>query len=149
MSDVSSVHKPVLESDSDYRKLSLEAAFFHRKIFGWSGSEEILRAYVAANEVLLKNDDCSTLVNIDFIVKREIDIEAIEIALRRKYPQNLLTRKLLILCYLAESRSEYFTTFVNEQHQPLRAFLKLSFVSVRSVYKLLKGRWLLWKYDVV
>ena len=78
-----------------------------------------------------------------------MDIEAIEFALRRKIPQNVLTKKLLILCYLAESRNDYFATFVNEQDQPLRAFFELSLYTFRSLYKLLKGRFLIRMYDVV
>lgn len=137
--------KKVFEAEQLHR----EAEFFHEKIFGWPIPEEIRAGYVAANRILLKNTRNLSNVRIELIVQRSMDVEAIEFALRRRTPQNLLTKKLLILCYLAESRSDYFATFVNEQHRPFRAFFALSLYTFRSLYKLMKGRCLIWIYDVV
>ena len=129
--------------------LSREAEFFHQAIFGRPVPQDIREAFVSANQLLLKDTSKVTPVKIDSILERSLDVEAIEFALRLKDPQNLLTKKLLILCYLAESRSAYFSTFVNEEHQPARAFIKLSLTTFRSVYKLLKGHLLIRIYDIV
>ena len=99
--------------------------------------------------MLLKEAGTVPSVRIDLILQRSLDVEAIEFALRRRNPQNLLTKKLLILCYLAESRGAYFTTFVNEQYRPVRSFIKLSFATFRSVYKLVKGQCLIRMYGIV
>lgn len=126
-----------------------EAEFFHQAIFGCSVPTDIREAFVLANQMLLKDVGNATQVNIDLILERSLDVEAIEFALRRRNPQNLLTKKLLILCYLTESRGAYFTTFVNEQYRPARAFIKLSFATFRSVYKLVKGQCLIRIYGIV
>lgn len=131
------------------QELSREAEFFHEKIFGRAMPAEIGAAYVSANRMLLKDATNLAPVRMELILERAMDVEAIEFALRRRIPQNVLTKKLLILCYLAESRNDYFATFVNEQHQPFRAFFKLSLYTFRSLYKLLKGRCLIWMYDVI
>lgn len=130
-------------------ELSREAEVFHQVIFGRPIPAEIREAFVLANKILLPGASEVRPVRLDLIIDRALDVEAIEFALRRRDPQNLLTRKLLILCYLTESRSAYFNAFVNEEHQPVKAFIKLSFAAFRSVYKLLKGHLLIRIYDVV
>ena len=130
-------------------ELSREAEVFHQAIFGRPIPADILKAFVSANQILLQDPSNVIPVKIDTIIERSLDVEAIEFALRRRNPQNLLTKKLLILCYLAESRSAYFTTFVNQEHQPVKGFIKLSIATLRSVYKLLKGHFLIRIYDVV
>ncbi len=137
------------QSHSDSEQLSREAEFLHQKIFGWSISETTQAAYVSANETLLPNATNASMVSMQLIVRQSMDVEAIEFALRRRMPENILTKKLLILLYLTESRSDYFSVFVNEQNHSLRAFAELFFHTFRSFYKLLKGRWLIWMYDVV
>ena len=131
------------------QELSREAEFFHKRIFDRPVPDRIRADYISANETLLKDTSNLSRVRIELILERSMDVEAIEFALRRSIPQNILTKKLLILCYLAESRKDYFATFVNEQHQPFRAFFELSLHTFRSLYKLLKGRCLIWIYDVV
>ena len=131
------------------QELSREAEFFHGKIFGRPMPAEIGAAYVSANRMLLQDATNVAPVRMELILERAMDVEAIEFALRRRIPQNVLTKKLLILCYLAESRNDYFATFVNEQDRPLRAFLALSLNTFRSLYKLLKGHCLIRMYDVV
>ena len=130
------------------QELCREAEFFHERIFGQPIPDEIRARYVRANGMLLKDTEAVRQVRINLILERSMDVEAIEFALRRRAPQNLLTKKLLILCYLAESRSDYYTRFVNEQEKSYRAYLELSVSTLRSLYKLLKGRWLIWRYDV-
>jgi len=130
-------------------ELFKEVEVFHRAIFGRPAPKDIRDAFVAANNILLKEDGKVPSVRIDLILKRSLDVEAIEFALRRTNPQNLLTKKLLILCYLTESRSAYFAAFVNEQYRPLRSFIKLCLATFRSVYKLVKGQCLIRMYGIV
>jgi hypothetical protein len=130
-------------------KLSREADFFHEKLFGAPIPEELRQQYVLANRVLLEGTENVRMVRTELIVERTMDVEAIEFALRRRVPRNSLTTKLMIICYLAESRSDYFDIFVNETHRPLRAILEMSLYTLRSCYKLLKGNCLIRMYDVV
>lgn len=129
--------------------LGREADFLHEKIFGRPISEDLRAAFVSANEQLLKDAQEFAAVNIDLILQRSMDVEAIEFALRRTNPRNILTKKVLILCYLTEVRRAYYDDFVNEQYRPVGAFISLSLETCRSVYKLVKGLWLIRMYDVV
>jgi len=124
-----------------------EAEVFHQSIFGRPVPPDIREVFVTANNILLKNAAKVTPVRIDLIIDRSLDVEAIEFALRRRDPQNLLTKKLLILCYLAESRNAYFTAFVNEEPKPVRGFIQVLLATFRSAYKLLKGHFLIRIYD--
>ena len=139
----------MLKEIFDTQELSREAELFHKRIFGRPLPDEIRTDYISATRMLLKDTSHLFKVRIELILERSMDVEAIEFALRRRTPNNILTKKFQILCYLAESRSRYFNKFVNEQRQPIRAFFKLSFHTLRSVYKLLKGRCLIRMYDVV
>lgn len=130
-------------------ELFREAEVFHQAVFGRPVPGDIREEFVSANKILLKDAIRVTPVRINLILERSLDVEAIEFALRRKDPQNLLTRKLLILCYLTESRSAYFRTFVNDRYRPVTGFIKLSFAVVRSVYKLVKGHCLIRLYGIV
>ncbi|HLA11537.1 MAG TPA: hypothetical protein VJ023_13200 [Pyrinomonadaceae bacterium] len=147
MTEAASFDPPESCDSFNRDELFREAEVFHQAIFGRPAPNEICEAFVSANR-LLKQADKVTPVRIDLILQRSLDVEAIEFALRRRNPQNLLTKKLLILCYLTESRSAYFTTFVNEQYAPLRGFIKLSFATFRSAYKLLKGQCLIRIYGI-
>ena len=130
-------------------ELSREAELFHKRLFDRPIPDEVRKAYISANGLLLKGTTHLLQVKIELILELSMDVEAVEFALRRSSPQNILTKKLLILCYLAESRKDYFATFVNEKNLPFRAFVELSLYTLRSLYKLLKGRCLIWIYDVV
>jgi hypothetical protein len=83
------------------------------------------------------------------IVERALDVEALELALRRREPRNSLTAKLLILLYLAEARGSHFHFFVNEERARPRAFCLLALHTLRSLYKLLKGAYLIRKHGIV
>ena len=130
-------------------QLQKEAEFLHFAIFGRSAPEALRSAYVSANHFLFREPNKYLDVKVEAIVTRSIDIEAVEFALRRRTPDNVLSKKFLILCYLAEARSDHFEDFVNDRNRPLIAILQLSLHTLRSVYKLIKGNFLIWKYDVV
>lgn len=137
------------ENSSRHDLLSRQAEFLHEKIFGRPISQDIRAAFISANMTLLKDAEELATINIGLILQRSMDVEAIEFALRRRDARNLLTKKILILCYLTESRGAYYGNFVNDQHRPIKAFISLSLETCRSLYKLLKGIWLIRMYDVV
>jgi hypothetical protein len=139
----------MLNSGFTADQLCREADFFHERLFGAPIPEDLRTQYVLANRVLLEGGAVLRNVRTELIVERTMDVEAIEFALRRRIPKNSLTTKLLIICYLAETRSDYFNVFVNETHRPLRALLEMSLYTLRSFYKLLKGNCLIRMYDVV
>ena len=81
-------------------------------------------------------------------MERDVDLEAMELALRRRNPGNSLTQRFRVLCYLTEVRPEYFDRFVNETPGFVAGALTLGLLALRSLYKLAKGDILLWIHDV-
>ncbi len=79
----------------------------------------------------------------------DLDLEAIEYFLRMRYGRNQLTQRFQILSFLAESRSEYYDFYVNEEFCRSKALLKLIYLAMRSAGKLLKGMYLTKRYHLV
>jgi len=127
--------------------LAREAVLLHQAVFGFAAPKEVVSQYVDA--VSRHPDDARVAVDMVRIADLLLDAEAIEIALRLRSRQNSLTRKFHVMCYLCETRPEYYRRFVCEDTRFVRGFLSLAFHTFRTAYKLLKGRYLLWKYDVL
>jgi hypothetical protein len=134
---------------SDREVLLREAATLHQTIFGRPITKDLQDAFVLANQTLMPTAHVDFEVDVDLLIRKSLDLEAIEFALRRKSPHNSLSKKMQILCYLAECRGAYFSDFVNEEKQPVRAFMLMAFHTFRSVYKLAKGSCLIRLYHVI
>jgi hypothetical protein len=70
------------------------------------------------------------------------DLEALELAARytRKYP--LLSRKFRLMAYLAETLPENQAYFINERSSFIRGMARSAAGGFRTVYKMIKGLWL-------
>ncbi len=71
------------------------------------------------------------------------DLEALELAARytRKLP--LLTRKLGLMAYLAETLPENQALFINERANFVGGLVRLGISVLHTVWKMVKGLWLL------
>lgn len=126
--------------------LGSEACFLHQAVFARPAPADLQRQYAAALEhAPLANVPACDLTPL---FERGIDIEALELVLRRQSPVNSLTQRCHVLCYLAEARPEYYHCFVNESPRQLVGWSFLLWHVLRSMYLLMKGRWLLWRYDI-
>ena len=85
---------------------------------------------------------------VENIVKRGLDAEAIELAMRLTHRSSALTRKIQILFYLVEVRSAYYGDFVNQRPGLWRAVVPL-LASLQTAWKGAKGRYLVWSYGFV
>ncbi len=126
--------------------LRAQANYLHRALFGREAPDEVRRQYAsvlhcAALAATPRND-------LARLMERHVDLEAMEVALRRRNPDNSLTQRFRVLCYLAEARPEYFDRFVNETPAFVVGALTLGFLTLRSLYKLVKGDLLLRIHDV-
>lgn len=130
------------------KSLEKECQYFHRFLFRRDPSAEIKAQYQRANLQFMK-EECENNPLIEKIITHHLDLEAIEIALRRRNPNNILKKKLHILLFLVEVRASYFHHFYNIQDWHLRAFLTLSLSTLRSLYKILKGSYLIWRFQLV
>ena len=137
------IYKP---SDPNDGILKEEATYFYKKIFNKSILPIIIEGYVRANHLLLNEKERTSLKKL---TSKKTDIEAIEMAWRARHKTNLLTEKIHILFYLSEAVPQNYTLFINEKKRKLFAFINISIQSIRSIYKLLKGRFLLKRYNLV
>ncbi len=122
-----------------------EAEYFYMKMFSAVPPLSILEKYRKANLALLEEQN----EKIKLLVLKKADIEAIEFAWRLKSPTNFLTKKIHILLYLAETTPENFDRFYNLKTRKTKTWFMLFFHSLRTVYKLLKGKILLKRYKLV
>ena len=127
--------------------LAAEARYLHAALFSRPADPAIIERYVDAHLLLFAHEPSSRVVAA--IVERRLDAEAIEFALRRRRAGRELTRKLQILCYLAEVRAAYEHEFVNRHTRPARAILALAAAAIRSAWKLLKGEVLVRRHGLL
>lgn len=130
----------------DEQRLLMEAKHLHRALLGGEAPEEVRRQYARA----LQGAALAGFPRCDLtgLIERGVDVEALELALRRVARVNALTQRLHVLCYLVEIRAESFPLFVNERSSLLGGWFALGWHTVRSFCKLIKGRWLMRVYHV-
>jgi len=124
-----------------------EARYLHAALFACPLPGEVVERYAAAHGALFPDMQAGPLVRK--IVARRLDAEAIEFVLRRRSPQNPLTAKMQILCYLVEVRAAYFPYFFNAGDSTLHTFGELLFSGVLAGWKLIKGRYLIWRHGLL
>lgn len=71
------------------------------------------------------------------------DLEALELAARYTHRLPLLTRKLGLMAYLAETLPENQSLFINERSNWVGAIVALGAATLRTVWKMAKGLFLL------
>ena len=126
-----------------------EARYFHECFFSQPLDEPLIDRYVAANRLCIPQLDDRSAAILDRIVSSRLDIEAIELVFRRRCPHNFLTKKIQILFYLLEVRSAYYHRFINDEPNFSKALRSLIACALRAGVKFLKGKYLVWKYDLV
>jgi hypothetical protein len=131
----------------DETALRAEARYLNRFLFRAPLAPEVETHYVRAHSAGAVTEIAK--VDVVTIVTRGLDAGAIELALRRTNPLNLLTQKMCVLVYLAEARSDAYDSFVLERDRRFVAFVRMAFGVVRSVVKLLRGLYLTRVYRLV
>ena len=133
----------MIEDDVALRR---QAEYLHRLFFKESPPPEVVERYIAANRLCCPNQSSEILSTI--LICR-LDAEAIELVLRLRRGNSLLTRKIQILFYLVEVRSRYYSYFVSHGKGRLRVVLELSAAMAKTSWKLLKGIYLVHRYGLV
>lgn len=129
--------------------LEREARYFHGLFFREELAPQVVERYVAANQLCFPQLEDRDQKMLEDIVGRQMDAEAIELALRIRHCGSVLTRKIQILFYLVEVRSQYYGRFVNQESGILRAVARLTGAIACTIWKLTKGLYLTWKYEYV
>jgi hypothetical protein len=125
-----------------------EADWLHRALFGVAVPPPLAARYAVALACLDIPAGSGQQGTIERVVTARLDVEAVELALRRRGP-HLLTRKLHALTFLAETTHGYHDRFVLERRSRTAAFATLISAGARSAYKWLKGRYLVWRHGLV
>ena len=117
-------------------ELGREADHIHRALFGRAAQGDLQRQYVSA----MKDAPLAGALPpaLDKLMEAGVDLEALELALRRRQPRNALTQRFQVLCYLAEVQPANYGHFVTERRRFLVGSLTLGLHVVRSIYKLVK-----------
>ena len=124
--------------------LRAEAGAIHRALFGREVPDEIACHYAAAHAHALTR---VTDAERGWMARADgADLEALEIALRKRRPDHVLCRKFRLLATLAEASPAYYDDFVNETPRRAGAFATLAWHAARSLLKSIKGRLLLRKH---
>jgi hypothetical protein len=126
-----------------------EVRYLHRHFFRSDPPPEVIERYIAANRLCLPTLDESSLRILSTVVSQQLDPEAVEIVLRHRHLNPVLTRKIQILFYLVEVRSSYYTYFVSNQAGFTRASLQLLTSVIQTAWKLAKGTYLIRRYGLV
>ena len=127
--------------------LRAEGEHLHSSIFGSRIPDPVLQKYVEAHQYYLTSPEESELTWMAEVIRLGLDVEALEIALRFSDKCHLLVRKVKILVHITEAFDAYRPRFVNEHPQRLRAIVILAFHGLRTVWKFLKGKFLLWRLN--
>ncbi|GBF48836.1 hypothetical protein LPTSP4_03360 [Leptospira ryugenii] len=127
-----------------------EAEYFLHSCFQIQDDRAICELYVKAHDFVFVSSEID-IKNIDIlaIVDKKLHVEAIEYYLRRHIPNNLLSKKLHILIYLLESQACYQRFFNNHKQAFLFGFLSLSLYTVRSIFLLIWGKYLVQRHHLV
>ena len=122
---------------------SREARFLFKTIFGSEPPTEVIERYNSAQRPSLVN---GTWINIEEIIKRRLDAEAVEFASRRR--RTILSQKMHIMCYVAEACPALLSDFINTRSSRLGAFAKLGIEGLRSAWKLVYGTYLIKRFKL-
>jgi SAM-dependent methyltransferase len=130
------------------RSLRNEARYLHGCFFPGDALPEVIDRYVAANILYCAAPGKLT----DTIVSERLDAEAIELVLRARGRSAILTKKLQILFYLLEVRSENYPAFFGppgKDEPRFRTVIGLLCGLLQTAAKYLKGAYLVRKHGLV
>lgn len=128
----------------------LKEANYFLNILKIKHSDDVIDRYIKAHKYVFRSPEIEILhVDLKTIIQKKLDLEAIEFALRFSNKDNLLTKKIHMLIYILESKQKYNDLFLNYEKNFLKGFSLLIFYTLRSIYLLSKGKYLIWRYDLV
>lgn len=125
--------------------LDAECAALHRQVFGADLPAGFAEAYTQAHAVVFDAApiDARSAAFIAQAVDGAWDLEALEMAWRARDKANPLSKKLNIVFYLVECSPRGYQLFVNPQDARLQGWFQLGTLTLRSLYKRLRGTLLL------
>lgn len=129
--------------------LAREARALHALVFGAAPTERLISRYVDVHAQRLDAAPSSLPVDVAALLDRDVDLEAVELALRLRDPGNTLSRKLRALCYLAEAEAPGYAQLVSHRDAPVAGFFGLVRATLRSGLRWWSGERAIRRHHVV
>ena len=124
-------------------KLQEEAEYLHQSVFSSVASQSFIDRYTRANLAL----DLPASPAIERSIENSINILAVEYVFRVKKVESLLTKKMKIVSYLAESENCVWHDW--ETRETRFPVLVTVAQILRATFIYLKGSLLVWRYSLV
>jgi hypothetical protein len=119
-----------------------EARKIYAAIFGREIPSLVRDRFVVASKRLNQAVPQAEMDSYYRAVSACTDLEALELAARYTRRFALLSRKFRLMAYLAETLPENQAFFINERSSFLNGMARSATGGFRTVYKMLKGLWL-------
>jgi enoyl-CoA hydratase/carnithine racemase len=127
--------------------LAQEGLYLARRVFGLALPEPLVWRYVAANQALFTSEVLSGQEALRRSLRRavveQLDVEALELALRWRGRANLVSQKVHVLSYLIESEPALAHLYLSERRRQGQAYVVLGLYVLRTAWKYARGRRLL------
>jgi hypothetical protein len=120
-----------------------EADRIYRAIFRKPISSTVRDRYCRAVERVLSDFPPNENRFMAEVLRTVSDLEALELAVRRQNKMPLLTARFRLMVHLAENLPSNQNVFINSSGRRMSGYISLAFGSARTLYKHLKGRFLL------
>jgi hypothetical protein len=121
----------------------MEAQRLYSALFPGDIPPVLQTRFHAASERLDANVAPHELSAYHAAIEATNDLESLEMAARLTHRLPLLTRKLRVMAYLAETLPDHQYYYVNDHSSFVQAMLTIAWEGLRSVLKAAKGFWLL------
>lgn len=140
-----------MSSRNEGATLTAQADYLHRRLLGGPADPGLQAQYARAVETLLVDGRTtpSQAVDVDRLIARGLDPEAVEHYVRLRHGNNELGRRLHVLIYLIEIRQEYFDRLTLESPSRIGAWWTLFGVGLRMPFLVLKGWWQTTRHGLV
>jgi len=132
-----------MNKEAQSSRYSDEARRIYQVLFSRECPEILISRYVKAVEKLNERLGEEDIRAHQSIMDRVRDIEALEMAARYRGLLSPLTDKFRIMVFLAETLPENYNNFIAQRTGRIFGWMVLLGVGVRSMWKLMKGLWLL------
>jgi len=129
-------------------ELTDEVVYFHKSMFGFEPNLELIRHYVSANQQCseLHADSCEIEL-IHHLIKKKLNVLAPESALRCRVNRHLLTRKMILLAYIAECDDVHRHSY-DLSVSSFYFWIILPFWGARAIFRLLLGKILVARFGL-
>ena len=120
-----------------------EADRIYRAIFGKPIPSKVRERYYRAVERVLPDFPAKENRAFEEVLRGVSDLEALELAARRQSKLPLLISRFRLMVHLAECLPANQSVFINSSGRRMPGYISLAFGMVRTLFKYLKGRFLL------